>query len=123
MLPLKGVYEIAIKVKDLARAEAFYKDTLGLTEGIRDDARRWVFLYVGGDAGMVVLQEDQTDWPTQHFAFTVSDGDLEQAARELTDKGVKVSEPVHHEWMNATSIYFEDPDGHDLELLAPAPGL
>jgi len=118
MLPLKGVYEIAIKVRELARSEAFYKDVLGLQEGLRDDKRNWIFLYVGGNAGMVVLQEDKGDWPKQHFAFAVSERDLAKAASLLQERGVQVSAPVHHEWMNATSVYFEDPDGNDLEFIA-----
>jgi catechol 2,3-dioxygenase-like lactoylglutathione lyase family enzyme len=118
MLPLKGVYEIAIKVKDLARSETFYKDVLGLKEGLRDDKRNWLFLYVGGDAGMIVLQEDKGEWPLQHFAFNISEADLDQAANELQEKGVIVSARVHHAWMNGTSVYFEDPDGHDLEFIA-----
>jgi lactoylglutathione lyase len=118
MLPIKGLYEVAIRVKDLARAEAFYKDTLGLKEGLRDDSRNWLFLYAGGDAGMVVLQEDKGDWPKQHFAFTVSESDIKQAAGMLKDKGVNVSELVYHQWMKSVSVYFDDPDGHALELLA-----
>jgi lactoylglutathione lyase len=118
MLPIKGLYEVAIRVKDLARAEAFYKDTLGLKEGLRDDSRNWLFLYAGGDAGMIVLQEDKGDWPKQHFAFTVSESDIEQAAAMLKGKGVNVSELVYHQWMNSVSVYFDDPDGHALELLA-----
>ena len=118
MLPIKGLYEIAIRVKDLARAEAFYKDVLGLEEGLRDERRNWLFLRAGGDAGMVVLQEDKGDWPTQHFAFSVSESDIERAAGLLKDKGVAVSEPVYHEWMKSVSVYFDDPDGHELELLA-----
>lgn len=118
MLPIQGLYEIAIRVKDLARAEAFYKDVLGLEEGLRDDRRNWLFLYAGGNAGMVVLQEDKGEWPTQHFAFTVREADLKLAATILKEKGVSVSEPVFHEWMNAVSLYFDDPDGHALELLA-----
>lgn len=118
LLPIKGLYEIAIRVKDLARAESFYKDVLGLKEGVRDDRRNWIFMYVAGTAGMVVLQEDKGDWPTQHFAFTVEDSDLTRAAALLQGKGVAVSEPVYHEWMNSVSLYFEDPDGHDLELIA-----
>ena len=43
MVPIRGVYEIAIRVKDLARAEAFYRDVLGLEVGLRDEGRRWVF--------------------------------------------------------------------------------
>ena len=118
MLPIRGVYEIAIRVKDLARAEAFYTETLGLTEGVRDAKRNWLFLRVGGEAGMIVLQEDKGEWPTQHFAFTVDEADMEQAAKTLTDKGVSISGPVLHEWMRAKSIYFDDPDGHSLELCA-----
>ena len=120
MLPITGLYEIAIRVKDLARAESFYKDVLGLEEGLRDDRRNWLFLRVGGDAGMVVLQEDKTDWPRQHFAFAVSPADIKQAGAMLKDRGVEVSEPVYHEWMKAFSVYFDDPDGLSLELLALA---
>jgi predicted lactoylglutathione lyase len=36
----------------------------------------------------------------------------------LKDRGVAVSEPVRHEWMKAISLYFDDPDGHALELVA-----
>ncbi len=118
MLPITGLYEIAIRVKDLARAESFYKDVLGLEEGIRDERRNWLFLRAGGDAGMVVLQEDKGDWPTQHFAFAVKEADIKRAAAMLKDRGVSVSEPVYHEWMKSTSVYFDDPDGHSLELLA-----
>jgi len=118
MLPIKGLYEVAIRVKDLARAEAFYRDVLGLKEGLRDDRRNWLFLYAGGDKGMVVLQEDKGEWPTQHFAFTVNEPDIKRAAEILRDKGVTVSEPVYHQWMNGVSVYFDDPDGHALELLA-----
>jgi catechol 2,3-dioxygenase-like lactoylglutathione lyase family enzyme len=119
MLPIHGVYEVAIRVKDLARAEAFYKEVLGLQEGLRDITRNWLFLRAGGDAGMIVLQEDKGDWPTQHFAFTVDDSDIERAASLLKEKGVAVTGPVFHGWMPARSIYFEDPDGHALELCAP----
>ena len=44
MLPIKGIYEIAVRVKDLARAESFYTQVLGLKEGLRDETRNWLFL-------------------------------------------------------------------------------
>lgn len=119
MLPIRGVYEIAVRVRDLARAEAFYTQTLGLVEGLRDTNRNWLFLRAGGNAGMIVLQEDKGDWPSQHFAFTVDEADIEQAAQLLTEKGVSFSGPSFHGWMPAKSIYFDDPDGHSLELCAP----
>jgi catechol-2,3-dioxygenase len=115
MLPIRGVYEVAIRVKDLAKAEPFYLEVI---VGIRDEKRNWLFLKAGGDAGMVVLQEDKGEWPLQHFAFTIDDADIERAAAILRERGVEVEGPVFHEWMHSKSLYFEDPDGHALELLA-----
>lgn len=119
MLPITGLYEIAIKVKDLPVAEKFYRDILGLKEGLRDERRNWLFLRAGGSAGMIVLQEDKGEWPATHFAFTVAEENIEHAAKLLRQQGVEVTGPVFHEWMPARSIYFTDPDGHDLELCAP----
>jgi catechol 2,3-dioxygenase-like lactoylglutathione lyase family enzyme len=120
MLPIRGLYEIAIRVKDLDRAESFYREVLGLEVGLRDERRRWLFLRAGGGAGMVVLQENKGDWPTQHLAFTIDAADVERAAGLLAERGVEIDGPHYHDWMPATSIYFSDPDGHELELCAPA---
>lgn len=119
MLPIKGLYEVAIKVRALSVAEPFYRDLLGLTEGLRDKKRKWLFLRVDGDAAMVVLQEDTGVWPKQHFAFTVLDEDLAEAKTFLEARGVETEGPVLHEWVPARSLYFSDPDGNDLELCAP----
>ena len=119
MLPIRGVYEIVIRVKDLSRAESFYREVLGLEVGLRNEERKILFLRAGDQAGMIVLKEDKTDWPQQHFAFTVEEADIERAATLLRERGVTASGPVFHEWMPAKSVYFADPDGHDLELCAP----
>ena len=119
MLPIRGLYEVAIRVKDLTKSEVFYRETLGLEVGFRDKRRRWLFLRAGGQAGMVVLQEDKGSWPKEHFAFTVEEIDIEWAATALQQRGVVVNGPVYHKWIPAKSVYFSDPDGHDLELCAP----
>jgi lactoylglutathione lyase len=119
MVPIRGVYEVAIRVKQLPRAEAFYRQILGLEVGLRDEKRNWLFLQAGGQEGMIVLQEDPGEWPTQHFAFRVDETEIEEAAAMLGAKGVAVDGPVFHSWMPAKSVYFSDPDGHDLELCAP----
>ena len=120
MLPISGVYEVAIPVANLERAEAFYRDVLGLEVGLRDEPRRWLFLRAGGPNGMLLLQE-QTGQAPRHYAFTVRDADLDEAVATLRGKGIVVSDPVTHAWMPARSAYFADPDGHALELCAPLP--
>ena len=119
MSAIRGVYEVAIRVKDLPRSEAFYRDVLGLEVGLRDERRPWLFLRTRGQTGMLVLQEDKGEWPAQHLAFTVDADDIEGAAATLREHGVMVRGPVFHAWMPATSVYFVDPDGHQLELCAP----
>ena len=119
MIPIRGVYEVAIPVRSLERAEAFYCDVLGLAVGLRDAPRKWVFLRAGGQNGVLLLQEDTQDWAPRHFAFILDDADLDGAVAALRQKGVSVSAPVTHAWMPARSIYFSDPDGHALELCAP----
>jgi len=119
MSHLHGVYEVAIRVKDLSRAEAFYCTLLGLEIGLRDEKRRRLYLRVGGRSGMLILQEDQGTWSTQHFSFRGDVSDFEQAASFLRANGIVVHGPVLLPWMPARSIYFTDPDGHDLELCSP----
>lgn len=121
MLPIQGLYEIAIRVRELAPAEAFYCNVLGCTVGLRDERRNWVFLRVAGSAAMVVLQEDKGEWPLVHFAFTVAEADLSRANSWLQAHGVATDGPHFHAWMPAKSLYFSDPDGHNLELCAPLP--
>ncbi|HYC56572.1 MAG TPA: VOC family protein [Candidatus Binatia bacterium] len=119
MIEIAGVYEVAVKVRDLDRAQEFYCNVLGLEVGLRDETRRWSFLRAGGLGGMVVLQEDGGPWPQQHFAFTVALGSMDRALATLSAHGVALEGPMTHDWIPARSVYFADPDGHDVELLAP----
>lgn len=119
MIRIRGVYEVALPVRELGRAEKFYREVLGLEVGLRDERRRWLFLRAGGQAGMVVLQENPAGWAKQHFALTVEPDEIDAAAARLKELGVGIVGPMTHDWMPARSVYFADPDGHDLELCAP----
>jgi catechol-2,3-dioxygenase len=66
---------------------------------------------------MVVLQEDKGEWPLQHFAFTIDEADIERAAAILREQAWKSRSGLSW-WMPSASLYFTDPDGHALELLA-----
>jgi len=122
MIQIRGIYEVAVRVRDLAAAEPFYRDVLGLEVGFRDEQRKWLFLRAGGQWGMIVLQEDGANGPLQHFAFTVDEAEIERAAERLRRRGIACAGPILHDWIPAKSLYFTDPDGHDLELCAPLAG-
>ena len=117
-MQINGVFEVALKVKDLDVSSEFYQEVLGFKKGLYDESRRWLFLWVGKNTGMVVLQEDKGNWPLQHFAFSVDGSALDQLKEALENRNIQVEGPVFLDWMNATSLYFADPDGHALEFCA-----
>ena len=117
-MEVKGIFEISIRVKNLEASASFYRDILGFRHGLLDSKRRWLFLWVNEKAGMVVLQEDKSSWLQQHFAFAVAASDLVSLKRNLEERGISVVGPVELSWMSARSLYFSDPDGHDLEFCA-----
>ena len=117
-MKIDGVFEVALKVKNLDASSEFYQEILGFKKGLYDEKRRWLFLWVGNNAGMVVLQEDKGSWPRQHFAFRVEESELHRLKEYLESRNIAVEGPVSLAWMNAVSVYFPDPDGHDLEFCA-----
>ena len=121
-MKIEGIFEVALKVKHLNVSTTFYKDVLGFTEGLLDEKRRWRFLWVGSRYGMIVLQEVQGPWQRQHVAFRVRESDLPRLKAQLEDHNVVVEGPVSLDWMNAVSLYFSDPDDHELEFCAARGG-
>ena len=117
-MKIDGIFEVAIKVKNLDISAKFYQDVIGFKKGLYDEKRRWLFLWVGDKKGMVVLQEDNGSFPRQHFAFRVEESQLTGLKEYLVKSDVVVEGPVSLDWMNAVSVYFVDPDGHDVEFCA-----
>ena len=141
---LRGVFETHIDVADLERSVQFYTAGLGLQLAIRRDvdaaradahsrgARRFAFLWVGGHGhAMVGLWERSPDRiRPQHLAFEVTLPDMPGVVAELQRRGIALRDffqqptgvPSVFGFIPAASIYFDDPDGHVLELLARIPG-
>ena len=59
-----GICEVAIRVKDLATAHTFYHEILGLEDGLLVEERGMYFLHTPGNHGMVVLIQDDDDFPS-----------------------------------------------------------
>jgi methylmalonyl-CoA/ethylmalonyl-CoA epimerase len=119
---LNRIGQIALSVRDVGQAEAFYRDVLGLRK-----------LYRFGDltffdcCGVRLMLEKahHPDRAGQASTIYFCCADIALAVRELDQLGVVFTSGAHliakmddHDlWM----AFFEDPDGHVLALMQEAP--
>jgi methylmalonyl-CoA/ethylmalonyl-CoA epimerase len=121
-LGIQNIGQISIVVHDLARATAFYRDTLGLP--LLFTAPNLAFFDCGGVRLMLGPAETpDLDHPSSILYFRVPD--LNSAHQRLVDLGVQMVAPPrliapmpsHDLWMNA----FRDSEGNILELMSEIP--
>ena len=122
MVKLERIDHVALAVTDVLRSVAWYQDVLGL-ERLYEDA--WgdhpAVLSVGGTAialfpvgGPHPLPPPGRDvLAMRHLAFRADRESFEAARRELIARGLEVE---HQDHGISHSIYFRDPDGHELEI-------
>ncbi|APG48573.1 VOC family protein [Phaeobacter porticola] len=127
---LTGIYETHLPVRDLAVAMAFYETTIGLKLAHYLPERDVAFYWVGGhESGMLGLWSGGSApmGMRLHMAFRSTVTAMDGVCDRLCDAGVvpldfhgaPTDQPVVLGWMPALSIYFNDPDGHSIEILAP----
>ena len=129
---LTGLYETHLDVVDLRRAMEFYEGVLGLERGVVEPGRKLALYWVGGRGRSMLglWEKPPAEVRRQHFAFEVALADLDPVATALRSRGVALRDffdqaaaaPTVFGWMPAASFYFDDPDGHQLEVLARLPG-
>jgi len=128
------LYETHLPVADTKVAEKFYRDVVGLPFAYRDPIRDIVFLWADGKRkSMIGLWGPNTAYGRKngivqncHVAFAVSLDELFARIEKLNASnietlgfgGSKTQEPTVIGWMPSAQIYFRDPDGHMLELIA-----
>ena len=121
---IRQIKETCLYSLDLEKAETFYKDILEL-DLIGKKPGKHVFFKVGNDVLLLFNPDDskvKTHLPghyargKQHIAFEVSNEDYHKIKSDLISKGVEIT---HEEnWRgDILSFYFEDPDGHVLEVM------
>ena len=126
-LQLKGLDHFALNVKDMKRAEEFYTKILGFTV-IRRSATQAGLKHFEIDVGNVVIalfespdldlkkaHDTMTEEGYLHFAFGASYKQFDSILENLKQKGVIIDgEP--RDWGKSVSVYFRDPDDHQLEI-------
>lgn len=130
-LTIDGVLETALYVDDLARARAFYAETLGLSI-LYEDKRMCAFaagprsvllLFPRGGSLETVVMPGGTIPPHDgsgplHIALAIPADQLAGWEAHLRAHGIAIEGRT--DWRRGGhSIYFRDPDGHLLELATP----
>jgi len=126
-VPIWGVRHVAIRVRDIEAARAWYQDVLGMT--VEDEfPGRALFVRFGPyyHHDLAIFQADsQAPLPDAnavglaHIALLVDSLEgVRQWYRHLKAKGVEVRASDHGV---TRSIYFNDPDGNPFEIYCDNP--
>ncbi len=123
-MKLNGIHHIALNVRDLDKAEAFYTDVLGFTvmerfsKGLRhimlDTGNSAVALFEAPDLDTKASIDLMSETGYEHFAFRADRDQFDAIVKELKGKIDDVDGPVKRG--NGMSVYFNDPDGNHLEI-------
>ncbi len=115
-IPVGGIDHIALRVSDLARSIAFYRDHLG--GRIRSQSSNSTFLDVGNQwvalfgRGAVSTGYEVTRPGVDHISFHASKHrSLDERMGVLRDHGLDPVSPA-----GSNRVYFRDPDGIILQL-------
>ena len=128
--------EVGLSVKDLPRSVAFYQEVLGL-ETVRAYPTI-IFLKAGeldsplgrgGHPQLLVLFDRQVQidialTTLDHIAFEIPLEHFQAERERLQRLGLAVSERIwrgEYSWLGARSLFLDDPDGNNIELIARDP--
>jgi catechol 2,3-dioxygenase-like lactoylglutathione lyase family enzyme len=109
---------------DKQESAAFLADVLGLAVGRQSGP----FLPVRLDGGVTLDFVDADPRPSRHYAFLVDDAVFDAAYERLTGAGRTIWADPYHTREGAVDergdggrgFYFDDPAGHNMELLTRA---
>jgi catechol 2,3-dioxygenase-like lactoylglutathione lyase family enzyme len=115
-----------VRVHDRHAGAQFLAELLGLPVG----AEFGPFVPIELANGVSLDYLTTADVQPQHYAFLVSDDEFDAAFARIEARGVRYyAEPgggqpgrINHRW-GGRGVYFNDPDGHAMELLTRAPDL
>ena len=123
---VSGIDHVAINVRDLDKAVAFYRDVLGLAVTQREPSKPGVeyFLDCGPSLiGVIQAKDFEQQHPfaneglgSNHFSFRIHAKDFDSMIQHLERHGVKIEFAKKRD--KSWSLYFYDLDGNKLEMTA-----
>ena len=129
MIRPERIAHVVLKVRDLERSKKFYTEVLGMDVMSEISMPRILFLANNRrDHHEIGLLEVGPQAPTPpanavglvHVAFRLrNEAELRAAHKDLKEKEVPISFTVNHGITK--SVYFFDPDGHELEVYCDNP--
>ena len=125
-----GLAEVVLNVRDMGRALAFYRDVLGLEVISPPERPSPVFLRAGAATAelpaLVVLVQLPPDAGAflaprtlHHLALAVPAEAFDAARSALVARGFAIR-TGQHPILPSRTMYVDDPDGNEVELIAPA---
>ncbi|KQS06135.1 hypothetical protein ASG04_16375 [Curtobacterium sp. Leaf183] len=112
-----GVAAVWVPVTDMARAVAFYRDTLGLEVTSQDDD--WSEIDANGlRIGLNARESASTSSDGGAVVSFQPDGSIEDEVASLKERGADIQGEIsEHPW--GKIVPFKDSEGNDLQLYAP----
>lgn len=123
MTPRHGLSELILRVADVPRSVAFYRDVVGLPLE-SDPSPSWAWFHTGtrGARPRLGLTSRPLSYGAAHcggpahFAIGVALAAIPEEKRRLESHGLEVEGPIPFPFWKAESIYFSDPDGNRVEF-------
>ena len=119
-MEIKSLGHVVLRVSNLERSEAFYRDVLGLPvcAHYQQDGLNMAFFSLGDHHDFAIAEGEVGGKDLSglhHVAFKIGeDLDVLRAAKEKLEAQGLETDPVDH--VVTKSIYINDPDGNGIEL-------
>ena len=125
--PMKGLWHVALKVRDIEGMRAFYVGILGYTVEWEPDPDN-LYLTRGRD-NLAIHSSDEAPEPgdpsrgsLDHVGFVVEKPEqVDDWAAWLTERGCPLEQPVKTHRDGARSFYARDPEGNLLQFICHPP--
>ena len=119
--PTKGIRHVALRVRDLARMEAFYRDVLGYVEEWRPSPEE-LYMTRGSDNLALHVGAPEQGEPHEsrldHIGLLMGQaGDVDAWAAWLESRGVALDTRPRTHRDGARSFYARDPEGNRIQFL------